>query len=128
MPVHKGIAGGSGSGSGGSPVEVVINHADDSIRIGDGTNTATITTAGAKKALDVNVVDVAIDQATDSIRIGDGTNLAGTTTFGGLKITGSGGWESRQFRANLSYNFGNNQVKSARQRKTSLDDAKDRIN
>ena len=52
----------------------------------------------------------------------------GTTTFGGLKITGSGGWESRQFRANLSYNFGNNQVKSARQRKTSLDDAKDRIN
>lgn len=52
----------------------------------------------------------------------------GTTTFGGLKITGSGGWESRQFRANLNYNFGNNQVKSARQRKTSLDDAKDRIN
>lgn len=52
----------------------------------------------------------------------------GTTTFGGLKITGSGGWESRQFRANLSYNFGNNQVKSERQRKTSLDDAKDRIN
>jgi iron complex outermembrane recepter protein len=52
----------------------------------------------------------------------------GTTTFGGLKITGSGGWESRQFRANLSYNFGNNQLKSARQRKTSLDDAKDRIN
>ncbi len=52
----------------------------------------------------------------------------GTTTFGGLKITGTGGWESRQFRANLSYNFGSNQVKSARQRKTSLDDAKDRIN
>jgi hypothetical protein len=83
MPLSKGTAAGSGSSGGGSPVEVVINHADDSIKIGDGTNTATITTAGAKKALDVNVVDIAIDQASDSVRIGDGTSLVGATTLGG---------------------------------------------
>jgi hypothetical protein len=51
----------------------------------------------------------------------------GTTQFGGLRITGSGGWESRQVRLNLSYGFGNKQVKSARQRGTGLDDEKQRI-
>jgi iron complex outermembrane recepter protein len=67
-----------------------------------------------------------------SIRIAAGDVLftspwKGNTTFGGLKITGSGGWESRQLRMNLSYNFGSNKVKSARQRKTSLEDEKGRI-
>lgn len=52
----------------------------------------------------------------------------GSTQFGGLKIVGSGGWESRMVRVNLSYNFGNKQVKSARQRQTSLEDEKSRIN
>lgn len=52
----------------------------------------------------------------------------GTTQFGGLRITGSGGWESRTIRINLSYNFGNKQVKSARQRQTGVEDEKNRIN
>jgi iron complex outermembrane recepter protein len=52
----------------------------------------------------------------------------GNTQFGDLKINGRGGWESRQIRLNLSYNFGNNQVKSARNRKTGLEDEKGRIN
>lgn len=52
----------------------------------------------------------------------------GTTQFGGVRINGSGGWESRQFRVNLSYNFGNKQVKSARQRQTGLEDEKSRMN
>jgi iron complex outermembrane recepter protein len=51
----------------------------------------------------------------------------GTSQFGDLKINGSGGWESRVVRLNLSYKFGNKNVKSARQRGTSLDDAKARI-
>jgi iron complex outermembrane recepter protein len=67
-----------------------------------------------------------------SVRIAGGDVLftspwKGNTTFGGLKITGTGGWESRQIRMNLSYNFGSNKVKSARQRKTSLEDEKGRI-
>ncbi len=51
----------------------------------------------------------------------------GTTQFGGIKITGSGGWESRQVRLNFSYNFGSKQVKSARDRSTGLEDEKGRI-
>jgi hypothetical protein len=31
-------------------------------------------------------------------------------------------WETRQLRLNLNYRFGSNQVKQARQRKTSLDE------
>ena len=34
----------------------------------------------------------------------------------------NGAYESRQFRLNFSYRFGSNQVKQARQRKTSIDD------
>lgn len=34
----------------------------------------------------------------------------------------NGGWESRQFRINLSYRFGSSQVKQARQRKTSIEE------
>ena len=39
----------------------------------------------------------------------------------------SGGWESRQFRVNFSYLFGNQQVKKIRDRKTGLDSEKNRI-
>ena len=52
----------------------------------------------------------------------------GDLQYGDLKITGTGGWESRQVRLNVSYNFGNNQVKSARKRETGLEDEKGRIN
>ena len=52
----------------------------------------------------------------------------GTTEFGGLKIAGRGGWESRQIKLNLSYNFGNKQLKATRQRSTSNEDEKNRIN
>lgn len=52
----------------------------------------------------------------------------GDMQYGDLKIRGRGGWESRQIRLNFSYNFGNNQVKSARKRETGLEDEKGRIN
>ena len=45
------------------------------------------------------------------------TNSASSQT---LNINGA--YESRQFRLNFSYRFGSNQVKQARQRKTSIDD------
>ena len=38
----------------------------------------------------------------------------------------AGGWESRQFRVNVSYNFGNQNIK-AKDRKTGADDLKNRI-
>jgi hypothetical protein len=37
-------------------IDVAIDHANDSIRIGDGTNLATITQVGADYGLDVNII------------------------------------------------------------------------
>lgn len=41
----------------GGQMEVSINHTEDSIRLGDGTNFLTSTTFGGKTALDVNIID-----------------------------------------------------------------------
>ncbi|HEX2534288.1 MAG TPA: outer membrane beta-barrel protein [Chitinophagaceae bacterium] len=47
---------------------------------------------------------------------------AGVSDVTGFKANMSGGWESRQFRLNLSYRFGSAQVKAARQRKSSIEE------
>lgn len=47
--------------------------------------------------------------------------------FGDLYIDGTGGWESRQVRVNISYAFGNQNVKKARNRKTGSEDEKSRL-
>ena len=46
--------------------------------------------------------------------------------YGSLYIDGQGGWESRKVGINLSYNFGNKDVKKQRDRETGLEDEKDR--
>lgn len=43
-------------------------------------------------------------------------------SYGELSVSGSGGWESRIARVQISYNFGNKDVKKVRDRKTGLDD------
>ncbi len=57
-----------------------------------------------------------------------GMRWGGVQEFGGLYFNGNGGWESRQVKLDLSYNFGNNKVKSARRRKTGLEDESNRVN
>lgn len=52
---------------------------------------------------------------------------AGTTRFGELFIDGSGGNDSRQVAFSLTYDFGSNEVKKARDRKTGLEEEADRI-
>lgn len=47
---------------------------------------------------------------------------AGENKITGQVLNVNGGWESRQFRLNLSYRFGRNAVKQARQRKSSIED------
>lgn len=51
----------------------------------------------------------------------------GNTRFGDLTINGDGGNDSRQFRVNLTYNFGRNEIKKARKRNTGIDDEKERL-
>jgi hypothetical protein len=46
----------------------------------------------------------------------------GSTGFSGQFNEASGRWESRQFKLNFTYRFGNAQVKAARQRKSSIDE------
>jgi len=52
----------------------------------------------------------------------------GETNFTGTYSVASGRWESRLFKINFTYRFGNNQVKAARQRKTGIDDESKRAN
>jgi iron complex outermembrane recepter protein len=51
----------------------------------------------------------------------------GTSNFAGQTLVSNGGWESRQFKVNFTYRFGNIQVKAARQRRTSLEDESQRV-
>ena len=48
--------------------------------------------------------------------------FSGTTAFAGQETTNNFRWESRQFRLNFVYRFGNSQVKAARQRATGIDE------
>jgi outer membrane receptor protein involved in Fe transport len=52
---------------------------------------------------------------------------SGESNFGDLFMTVNGRGDSRRFRVNLSYNFGNEQVKGARNRQTGLEDEKNRV-
>jgi iron complex outermembrane recepter protein len=51
----------------------------------------------------------------------------GVSDFGGSYIDANGGWESQQLRMNITYRFGNKQVKAVRQRKTGNEDESKRI-
>jgi hypothetical protein len=51
----------------------------------------------------------------------------GVSNFAGQTLNSNGGWESRVLKVNFSYRFGNNQVKAARQRKTSMEDESQRV-
>ncbi len=45
---------------------------------------------------------------------------SGSSNFAGQYMVASGNFESRQFKLNLTYRFGSNQVKAARQRKAGI--------
>ncbi|HEY0678139.1 MAG TPA: outer membrane beta-barrel family protein, partial [Chitinophagaceae bacterium] len=51
----------------------------------------------------------------------------GTTAFAGQETTNHFKWESRQFRLNFTYRFGNSQVKAARQRTTGTEEENRRV-
>ena len=54
------------------------------------------------------------------------SNWKGTTQYGQL-YKGSGGYESRQLRLSMSYNFGRKTVKAAEERRSGVEDEKNRI-
>lgn len=69
------------------------------------------------------------DRATLRLSYGDifwSSRWRGVSDYAGLYMDARGGWESRQFRANLSFNLGNTQLKKL-ERKTGIDDLKKRV-
>ena len=57
-----------------------------------------------------------------------GMQFRGTTDFAGQQTTNHFRWESRQFKLNFTYRFGNSQVKAARQRATGAEEENRRVN
>lgn len=53
-------------------------------------------------------------------------HYSATSNTTGQEARFNGHWESNQFRLNLTYRFGSNQVKQARQRKTSIEEENQR--
>jgi hypothetical protein len=51
----------------------------------------------------------------------------GVTELGNLRMNLRGTWEGQQLKANFTYRFGNKNVQGARQRKTGLEDEKNRV-
>ncbi|MCK6694641.1 MAG: TonB-dependent receptor [Thermoanaerobaculia bacterium] len=70
-------------------------------------------------------------KATASLSFGDILGTAGWSSVNdftpGLYMAGHGNWESRTVRCNLSYRFGNNNIKGAQQRRTGIEDINKRI-
>ncbi|MEM9936057.1 MAG: outer membrane beta-barrel family protein, partial [Bacteroidota bacterium] len=70
------------------------------------------------------------DKATIKVSLSDlfySMRWRGVQDFGGLFFIAEGGWESKQLKVNLTYNFGNDKVKSSRKRKTGLQDESSRV-
>lgn len=70
-------------------IEVDLDAATDSVRLGDGTLLSTLTNVGGRNALDVNIaggsLSILMDHSEDSVRLGNGTDYFTSSTVG-LKI------------------------------------------
>ncbi|TVR77409.1 MAG: hypothetical protein EA409_11820 [Saprospirales bacterium] len=71
------------------------------------------------------------NQATLKVSFTDLLNTAAWSSRGeavpGLVVDGGGYWDSRQFRVNFNYRFGNQEVRANRQRRTGIEAEKGRI-
>ena len=67
---------------GGTPTEVIIDHTNDSIRLGDGTDLFTSTTIGSKIGLDVNIINDTLTFELEGVSSPTVTNvvIAGAST------------------------------------------------
>ena len=90
---------------------------------------------GAFKTKQLGSLDVGVQQvilkgkATVKGSVTDVLNTfhwSATNNTTGQLVRVNGGWESRQFRINLNYRFGNNKIKQARQHKSSIEEENQR--
>ncbi len=83
-------------------------------------------------AMDLGIQKKILDDKGElRLRFGDILHTAGwkgeNVFTPGLKMLASGNWESRTVTLNFSYRFGSTEIKDARQRKTGLEDEKNRV-
>ncbi len=88
--------------------------------------------SAAQGALDVGLQKKVLkDKGEIRLRVGDVLGTAGwrgENLFSpGLRMLANGNWESQTVTVNFSYRFGSSDVKAARQRKTGLEDEKNRV-
>jgi len=88
--------------------------------------------SAAQGSLDVGLKKKILkDKGEIRVRVGDILGTAGwrgENLFSpGLRMLANGNWESQTVTLNFSYRFGSNDVKAARQRKTGLEDEKNRV-
>ncbi|MBL7768748.1 MAG: outer membrane beta-barrel protein [Flavipsychrobacter sp.] len=80
----------------------------------------------AMGGIDIGLQKTVFDnKATIKASMGDvlkNMRWGGTSDFAGQIMRTTGKWESHVFRINFTYRFGNAQVKSARQRKTAMEE------
>lgn len=69
--------------AGGASLEVDLDHTEDSVRLGDGTDFYTSTTVGADIGLDVNLINASIDVTATDLDIRDLTQTDEITAFQG---------------------------------------------
>ncbi|MCB0576392.1 MAG: TonB-dependent receptor family protein, partial [Saprospiraceae bacterium] len=86
----------------------------------------------AMGSMDVGVRKQILDgNGTISLNVGDVLGTAGWNSVNdftpGLYMQGRGTWESQTVKLNFRYNFGNKNIKGARQRKTGTEDVNSRI-
>lgn len=86
----------------------------------------------AMGAMDVGVRKQILDgDGTISLLVGDVLGTAGWRSVNdftpGLYMSGHGNWESQTVKLNFRYNFGNKNIKGARQRNTGTEDVNSRI-
>ncbi len=88
--------------------------------------------SNAQGAMDLGIKKQILDDKGElRLRFGDILHTAGWSGENvftpGLKMLASGNWESRTVTLNFSYRFGSAEIKGARQRKTGLEDEKNRV-
>jgi len=90
---------------------------------------------GAFKTKSLGSMDIGLQQsilkgkATVKASVTDILNTfhwSATNNTTGQEVKVNGGWESRQFKINFNYRFGNNKVKQARQHKSSIEEENQR--
>ena len=88
--------------------------------------------SSAQGSMDLGIQKKVLDDKGElRLRFGDILHTAGwrgeSLFTPGLKMYADGNWESRTVTLNFSYRFGSAEIKGARQRKTGLEDEKNRV-